>query len=99
MFQGTLEAALGLYSASFPGCVVKTIERQGPNEAGPEGSTKRAEVTIAGQTPMCFDSPMKHDFTLTPSFSLFVQCESEAELDAAFSKLSDGGSVLMPPGN
>ena len=47
----------------------------------------------------CIDSPIKHAFTFTPSFSLFVECESEAELDAAFARLSDGGSVLMPPGN
>jgi uncharacterized glyoxalase superfamily protein PhnB len=31
--------------------------------------------------------------------SLFVDCESEAELDAAFASLSAGGKVMMPPGN
>jgi predicted 3-demethylubiquinone-9 3-methyltransferase (glyoxalase superfamily) len=28
--------------------------------------------------------------------SLFVDCESEAEIDRLFSKLADGGQVLMP---
>ena len=31
--------------------------------------------------------------------SLFVDCESEAELDAAFAKLSADGTVMMPPDN
>ena len=42
---------------------------------------------------------MKHAFTFTPSISLFVECESEAEMDATFSRLSDGGGVLMPLDN
>jgi predicted 3-demethylubiquinone-9 3-methyltransferase (glyoxalase superfamily) len=40
-----------------------------------------------------------HPFTFTPAMSLFVDCESEAELDAAFGTLSAGGQVLMPPSN
>ena len=47
----------------------------------------------------CIDSPIKHGFTFTPSMSLFVECEDEAEMDAAFARLSQGGAVLMPPGN
>ena len=48
---------------------------------------------------ICIDSPMKHAFTFTASMSLFVDCESEAELDSAFARLSEGGAVFMPPGN
>lgn len=42
---------------------------------------------------------MKHQFTFTPSISLFVECENESELDEAFNKLSAGGMVLMPLNN
>jgi predicted 3-demethylubiquinone-9 3-methyltransferase (glyoxalase superfamily) len=42
---------------------------------------------------------VKHAFGFTPAVSLFVECASEAELDAAFASLSPGGKVLMPPGN
>lgn len=45
---------------------------------------------------MCIDSPVKHGFTFTPSISLFVECESAAELDGAFQQLAAGGQVLMP---
>jgi predicted 3-demethylubiquinone-9 3-methyltransferase (glyoxalase superfamily) len=42
---------------------------------------------------------VKHAFTFTPSISVFVECESEAELEAVFSRLAAGGSVLMPLDN
>ncbi len=45
---------------------------------------------------ICFDSPAEHPFTFTPLLPLFVECESEAELDRAFDLLSDGGEVLTP---
>jgi predicted 3-demethylubiquinone-9 3-methyltransferase (glyoxalase superfamily) len=75
------------------------LERYGPGEHGAEGSVKRAEFTVAGHRLACIDSPIKHGFTFTPSMSLFVECENEAEMDAAFARLSQGGAVLMPPGN
>jgi predicted 3-demethylubiquinone-9 3-methyltransferase (glyoxalase superfamily) len=45
------------------------------------------------------DSFVSHGFSFTPSFSLFVDCESEAELERIFAALSDGGAVLMPLGD
>lgn len=99
MFEGTAEAALSFYVTLFRGSEIGRIERYGPGELGPEGTVKRADCTVAGQPLICIDSPIKHSFTFTPSMSLFVECESEAELDEAFARLSDGGSVLMPPGN
>jgi predicted 3-demethylubiquinone-9 3-methyltransferase (glyoxalase superfamily) len=47
---------------------------------------------------MCIDSSVKHDFDFTPSMSLYVDCESEEEIDRLFEKLSDEGMVLMPLG-
>lgn len=45
---------------------------------------------------MCMDTSVKHDFTFTPSISLFVTCDTEGEIDALFERLSEGGQVLMP---
>jgi predicted 3-demethylubiquinone-9 3-methyltransferase (glyoxalase superfamily) len=42
---------------------------------------------------------VSHGFTFTPSLSLFVDCESEADLERIFAALSEGGGVLMPLGN
>ncbi|MES9669193.1 VOC family protein, partial [Bacillus pseudomycoides] len=45
---------------------------------------------------MCIDSNVKHDFTFTPSMSLYVNCDTEAEIDEVFHKLAEEGEVLMP---
>lgn len=99
MFEGTAEAAMNYYMGLFRDSEIVRAERYGPGEPGAEGSIKRADFRIAGQPVICIDSPVKHGFTFTPSVSLFVECESEAELDEVFGRLSDGGSVLMSPGN
>ena len=99
MFEGAAEEAMNLYVSLFKGSEITQCERYGPGEQGPEGSVKRAEFTLAGHRLACIDSPIKHGFTFTPSMSLFVECEDEAEMDAAFARLSQGGAVLMPPGN
>jgi predicted 3-demethylubiquinone-9 3-methyltransferase (glyoxalase superfamily) len=99
MFEGKAEAAANLYVSVFRDSSIKLIERWGPGEQGAEGTVKLCHLSVAGQPLRFFDSPVKHGFTFTPSISLFVDCESEAELDAAFAKLSSEGGVLMPPGN
>jgi predicted 3-demethylubiquinone-9 3-methyltransferase (glyoxalase superfamily) len=98
MFEGQAEEAMTLYVSLFSGSVT-AIERYGPGEHGKEGAVKRAEFTVGGHRLTCIDSPIKHAFTFTPSASLFVECAGEDEFDRAFATLSDGGSVLMPPGN
>src|SRR5215213_4845541 len=99
MFEGSAEEAMRFYVGLFPGSEVKRLERYGPGEPGAEGSVKRADFTVAGQEIICIDSPVKHAFTFTPAISLFVECESEAELDMAFGQLSTNGAALMPPDN
>jgi predicted 3-demethylubiquinone-9 3-methyltransferase (glyoxalase superfamily) len=42
---------------------------------------------------------MKHDFGFTPSFSLFVTCESEEHIQRLTTALGDGGRELMPLNN
>lgn len=99
MFEGSAEEAMRSYVALFRDSGIRRIERYGAGEPGAEGSVKRADFTLAGQAIICIDSPIKHAFTFSPSVSLFVECESEAEFDTAFSQLSTNGSILMPPDN
>jgi len=99
MFQGAAEEALNFYVSLFPKSSVDNVTRYGPREAGAEGSVKLANFTLGGQTLMCIDSPVKHAFTFTPAFSLFVDCESEAEIQRLCAALSADGATLMPLGN
>jgi predicted 3-demethylubiquinone-9 3-methyltransferase (glyoxalase superfamily) len=56
-------------------------------------------LMFEGQAVICIDSPVKHAFTSTPALSLYAECESDAEFEAAFGQLSEGGTVLMPSDN
>jgi len=99
MFEGRAEEAMNFYISLLPDSRILSINRYGPGEAGREGSVMQARFQIAGQTVMCIDSPVKHDFTFTPAISLFVDCASESQVDDLFAKLSAGGKVLMPVNN
>jgi predicted 3-demethylubiquinone-9 3-methyltransferase (glyoxalase superfamily) len=51
---------------------------------------------MAGQKFICINGgPI---FKMNPSISFFAVCETENELDAAWSQLTDGGNVLMELG-
>ena len=100
MFQdGKAEVALSLYASVFPGLRIDRMEKYGRGEQGLVGTIKSCEVDLNGQRLMSFDSPVKHQFTFTPSISLFVDFTSAEALDAAFARLSDGGEILMPVGD
>jgi predicted 3-demethylubiquinone-9 3-methyltransferase (glyoxalase superfamily) len=96
MFDGTAEEAMSFYTSLFAGSSILSITRYGPGEAGPEGSVLHATFSLGGQEFMCIDSSAEHAFTFTPAVSLYVNCETEREIDALFEKLSQGGEVLMP---
>lgn len=99
MFDGVAEKAMNLYVSLFNDSRINQVERYGPGEQGAEGSIKVADFTLGGHHLKCIDSPIKHEFTFTPSTSIFVDCTDEAELENAFERLSEGGAVLMPLGD
>lgn len=100
MFQGGVaEAAMAFYISLFPNAEVLEIEHYGPGEQGPEGSVKLALFRLGAQRVKCIDSPVKHAFDFTPSFSFFVECQSEDEIITLASMLAEDGAVLMPLDN
>jgi predicted 3-demethylubiquinone-9 3-methyltransferase (glyoxalase superfamily) len=99
MFEGQAEQAMNFYISLFDDGKVIDITRYGPQGPGAEGSVMKASFSIAGQTVICIDSAMKHDFGFTPSFSLFVTCESEEHIQRLTAALGDGGRELMPLNN
>jgi predicted 3-demethylubiquinone-9 3-methyltransferase (glyoxalase superfamily) len=57
---------------------------------GPNGSLMSATLEIEGQQLIAFDGGPLHGHT--PAFSLYVNCETQQEVDELWSKLSDGGA-------
>jgi predicted 3-demethylubiquinone-9 3-methyltransferase (glyoxalase superfamily) len=98
MFEGKAEEAINFYTSLFPGSSISDIKRHGAGGPGLEGSIARATFILAGLAVLCTDSSVKHGFTFTPSFSFFVDCASEDEIDRLTAVLAEGGTFLMPLG-
>ena len=100
MFQdGKAEEAMNFYTTIMDDAEITHIIRYRANESGDEGTVMQATFSIRGQEFMCIDSNLKHQFSFTPSFSIFVDCETEEEIDHLYQKLIDGGQALMPIGD
>lgn len=97
MFQdGKAEEAMNFYSSLIEDSEIKRIVRYGANQAGDEGTVMQAVFSLKGQDFMCIDSNVKHQFSFTPSFSIYVTCDTEEEINNLYQKLIDGGQALMP---
>jgi predicted 3-demethylubiquinone-9 3-methyltransferase (glyoxalase superfamily) len=99
MFEGNAEEAMTFYLSLFDDAEIISITRYGADGPGADGSVQHASFSLAGERFMCIDSPAKHEFTFTPSISLFVQCEDEAEIDRLYAALAEQGTELMPLGD
>ena len=89
MFEGQAEEAMQLYTSLFLGSEM-TVAARYPDS----NKVMRGSFRVAGQEVQVTDSPVHHAFTFTPASSLFVECESEAELRRLAEAL--GAQVLMP---
>lgn len=101
MFQGgKAEEAMNYYTSLIEDAQITSIARYGANNpGGDEGTVMQATFTLKGQEFMCIDSNLKHQFDFTPSFSIFLTCSTEEELDTLYEELLKDGQALMPIGD
>lgn len=97
MFQGgKAEEAMNYYTSLIEDSEIISISRYGANEAGDEGTVMHATFSLKGQDFMCIDSNIEHAFSFTPSFSIYITCDSEEEINNLYEKLFTDGKALMP---
>lgn len=96
MFQGQTDEAVELYLYAFPGCRVAESTYRGFDGSALQGKRSYAVLVLGGLRFICADSDFERAFRFTPSLSLFVDFDTEAELRDSLSWLSQGGKVLMP---
>ncbi len=100
MFQGGVaRAALDFYTSLFDDGAIVSLQEYGPEGPGPQGTVVRAHFRIAAQDFYASDSFVTHDFDFTPSLSLWIETESDAQLEDLFARLCEDGQVLMPLGD
>lgn len=99
MFEGNAEEAMNFYVRTVPTARIVSLERWGESGPGKAGTVYKAEMEIAGVRLRFFDSPSPHAFKFTPSISLFIDCDSAAEIERLAAAFGDGGQFMMPLDN
>lgn len=99
-FQGGVAtAALDRYRSVFDDFELEDAVHYGADGPGPEGTVMVARFRLAGHDLSCADSPVDHEWDITPGVSLWIECDDEGEQDRIFEGLADGGQVFMPLGD
>jgi predicted 3-demethylubiquinone-9 3-methyltransferase (glyoxalase superfamily) len=88
-FNNNLEEAMNFYTNIFKNSKMEILSRWGEGGMGEKGSVMSATFELEGQKFMALNGgPM---FTFTEAISFFVHCETQAEVDDFWEKLSAGG--------
>lgn len=88
-FNDNAEAAIAHYMAIFPSSKLKSSTRYGEGSPFPKGTLMTATFELEGQELMALNAGPH--FKFTEAISLFVRCETQAEVDELWEKLSEGG--------
>ena len=88
-FDNQAEEAVNLYTSIFKNSKIKEVSRYGEAGPGPAGQVMTVSFQIEGQEFIALNGGP--NFKFTEAFSLVVTCETQAEVDMFWEKLSAGG--------
>ena len=88
-FDDKAEEAVNFYVSVFKTSKVVSMSRYGEAGPGPKGTVMSAAFQLEGQDFMALNGGPQ--FKFTPAISLFVNCETQQEVDELWEKLSEGG--------
>ncbi len=98
---GKAEEAINFYTSIFPNSKIERIIKYSQGEPGgaPE-LVKFGVFTLNGVKYLVSENNYKHAWSFTPGVSIFVECDSEEEVQRLFDQLSsNGGQVMVPLDN
>jgi predicted 3-demethylubiquinone-9 3-methyltransferase (glyoxalase superfamily) len=88
-YDGDAEEAIVLYTSVFPNSRVTSTRRYGDAGPGPKGSLMTATFELDGQEFMALNGGPS--FAFAQGISLFVDCETQEQVDELWERLSEGG--------
>ena len=91
MFNDRLEAAMEFYTATFPDSEIRNVAR-----SGKDGPVTSAEFVVGGQVFMGYNGGSY--FSFSQGFSLFVDCEDQAEVDRYWDAFVKAGATPVQCG-
>ena len=88
-FDHQAEEAMNFYVSVFKNSKVGVVSRYGDAGPGPKGTVMSVSFELDGQPFMALNGgPLFH---FTEAISMFVNCETQQEVDELWDKLSAGG--------
>ena len=90
-FDGKAEEAMNFYVSIFKNSKVVQLTRYGDAWPGPKGTVMSAIFQLEGQEFYALNGGPQ--FKFSPAISLFVNCETQQEVDELWDKLSAGGAT------
>lgn len=93
-FDNQAEEAMHFYTSIFQQAKIGNVTHYRETEPGPTGSVMTTSFELLGQEFVALNGGPQ--FKFSPALSFLVNCETEAEVDHLWEKLSSGGTVLMP---
>jgi predicted 3-demethylubiquinone-9 3-methyltransferase (glyoxalase superfamily) len=88
-FDRNAEEAMNFYVSIFKNSKILKVARYGDAGPGPKGSVMAATFQLEGQEFQALNGGPQYKFT--PAISLFVNCETQQEVDELWKRLSEGG--------
>jgi predicted 3-demethylubiquinone-9 3-methyltransferase (glyoxalase superfamily) len=88
-FDGKAEEAMNFYVSIFKNAKIVRVTRYGEGGPGPKGTVMSGTFQLEGQEFFALNGGPQ--FTFSPAISFFVNCETQAEVDELWEKLSAGG--------
>jgi predicted 3-demethylubiquinone-9 3-methyltransferase (glyoxalase superfamily) len=88
-FDSNAEEAMNFYVSMFKNSKILRVVRYGDAGPGPKGTVMVATFQLEGQEFQALNGGPQYKFT--PAISLFVNCETQQEVDELWKRLSEGG--------
>jgi len=89
-FDDRAEEAMLFYTSIFKNSKIGEVSRYGEGGPGEPGKVMSATFELEGQQFMALNGGPH--FSFTPAISLFVNCDTQAEVDELWDKLIEGGA-------
>jgi predicted 3-demethylubiquinone-9 3-methyltransferase (glyoxalase superfamily) len=88
-FNGNAEEAMNFYTSVFKNSKIIGVNRYGDAGPGPVGTVMTATFQLEGMEFTALNGGP--EFKFNEAISFFVNCETQAEVDDLWDKLSEGG--------